>query len=299
MQIFKKNLHAFFKKGSLNKRCNKYFSVTFTKRMKRILFLLMIIFIGCNQSAKKSSLSRQLTNAKWIDLGHDFSEKTIYWPNNPTGFKLDTQFNGITPGGFYYSSNSFSSPEHGGTHLDAPVHFAKGKWSVDEIPAEQLIGETVVIDVTEKTKSNPDYQIILADIEQWEKQYDKIPNNAILLFRTGWSRYYSNTEKYLGTSEKGPEAVKKLHFPSIHPELAEWLIKNRKIKAVGIDCASVDYGQSADFKTHQLLYAQNIPGFENLTKLEQLPAKGSFIVALPMKIKGGTGAPLRIIACIE
>ena len=267
--------------------------------MKRISLILIIAFIGCNQPTKKTSLAAQLAKGKWIDLGHDFSEKTIYWPNNPTGFKLDTQFNGITAAGFYYSSNFFSSPEHGGTHLDAPVHFAKGKWSVDEIPTEQLIGEAVVIDVTEKTKSNPDYQITQEDIEKWEKQYDKIPSNAILLFRTGWSKFYSDAQKYLGTAEKGQEAVKKLHFPSIHPELAEWLTKNRKIKAVGIDCASVDYGQSVYFKTHQILYAQNIIGFENLTNLELLPQKGSYVIALPMKIKGGSGAPLRIIAWME
>lgn len=183
--------------------------------------------------------------------------------------------------------------------MDAPVHFAKGKWSVDEIPLEQLIGEAVVIDVSEKTKDNPDYQVSPADVEAWEKKYDKIPADVILLFRTGWSRFYPDAQKYLGTSEKGEEAVAKLHFPSILPMLAEWLIKNRKIKAVGIDCASVDYGQSLDFKTHQLLYAQNIPGLENLTNLEQLPAKGSFIIALPMKIKGGSGAPVRVIALIE
>jgi kynurenine formamidase len=267
--------------------------------MKRAAFLLLTILAGCAQPAEKPSLAALLAKGKYIDLSHDFSEKTIYWPNNPTGFKLDTQFNGITPAGFYYSSNAFASPEHGGTHLDAPVHFAKGKWSVDEIPLEQLVGEAVVIDVTEKTKDNADYQVNTADIQAWEKQHGNIPGDAILLFKTGWSRFYTDPAKYLGTAEKGQAATSKLHFPSIHPELAGWLLKNRKIKAVGIDCPSVDYGQSADFKTHQLLYAQNIPGFENLTKLEQLPVKGAYIIALPMKIKGGTGAPLRIIAWIE
>ena len=259
----------------------------------------MIAIISCNQPSKKLSVIEQLSEGKWIDLGHDFSEKTIYWPNNPTGFKLDTQFNGMTPAGYYYASNLFSSPEHGGTHLDAPVHFAKGKWSVDEIPVDQMIGEAVVMDVTDKTKNNPDYQVSPADLERWEEKNGKIPDSAILLFRTGWSQFYADPGKYLGTAEKGEEAVKKLHFPSIHPELAEWLIKNRKIKAVGVDCASVDYGQSVDFKTHQLLYGRNIPGFENLANLEQLPAKGSLVIALPMKIKGGTGAPLRIIAWIK
>ncbi|MES2430985.1 MAG: cyclase family protein [Bacteroidota bacterium] len=267
--------------------------------MKIIIFILIVLFTGCDQPTKRTSLAEQFAKGKCIDLSHDFSKETIYWPNNPTGFKLDTQFNGITARGFYYSSNAFSSPEHGGTHLDAPVHFAKGKWSVDEIPLQQLIGEAVVVDVADKTKNNADYQISSVDIEAWEKRHDQIPDDAILLFKTGWSKFYPDPEKYLGTAEKGQEAVSKLHFPSIHPTLAEWLVKNRKIKAVGIDCASVDYGQSVDFKTHQLLYAQNIVGFENLTNLDQLPAKGSFIIALPMKIKEGTGAPLRVIAWVE
>lgn len=267
--------------------------------MKNKWFAFVLVLTACTLPAKKHPLTEHLASGKWIDLSYDFSEKTIYWPNNSTGFKLDTQFNGLTSAGFYYSSNAFSSPEHGGTHLDAPVHFAKGKWSVDEIPLDQLAGEAVVIDVWNKTRTNADYQVSPGDAMAWEKLHGRIPDNAILLFRTGWGRYYPNAEKYLGTAEKGNEAVAKLHFPSIHPDLAKWLIMNRKIKAVGIDCASVDYGRSADFKTHQLLYAQNIPGFENLANLELLPVKGAFIMALPMKIKGGTGGPLRIVAWVR
>lgn len=263
----------------------------------KIIFILFVI-ISCNQPVKKTSLPEVLATGKWIDLSYDFSDKTIYWPNNPTGFRLDTQFNGMSPAGFYYSSNAFFTPEHGGTHLDAPVHFAKGKWSADEIPLEQLTGTAVVIDVTEKTKNNADYQILESDIVDWEKRHGKISDNAILLFRTGWGKFYPNAEKYLGTAEKGQEATSKLHFPSIHPDLAAWLIKNRKPKAVGVDTPSIDYGQSKDFMTHQLLYAENIPGFENLANLEQLPETGSYIIALPMKIKDGSGGPLRIIAWV-
>jgi kynurenine formamidase len=269
--------------------------------MKPIFFLLFsgCMMLGCKEGSQPATKASAAKPALWIDLSHEFSDKTIYWPNNPTGFKLDTQFNGITAGGFYYSSNAYCSPEHGGTHLDAPVHFAKGKWSVDEIPMEQMIGDAVVVDVTNKTKDNADYQVNVEDILAWEKQYGLLPDNIILLVKTGWSTYYDDVAKYLGTAEKGQEAVSKLHFPSIDPSLADWLVTNRKIKAIGVDCASVDYGQSKDFKTHQLLYAQNIPGFENLTNLEQLPATGIYLVALPMKIKGGSGAPLRVIARVQ
>jgi len=266
--------------------------------MKNILAILFVLAAACNQQAKEKSLPELLSGGNWIDLSYDFSDKTPYWPNNPTGFKLDTQFNGITPGGYYYASNSFCAPEHGGTHLDAPAHFAKGKWSAAEIPLQQLLGEAVVIDVSANVKDNADYQITVADVEAWEKQNGRIPNNAILLFKTGWGKYYPDANKYLGTAEKGQAAIAKLHFPSVHPDLAAWLIKNRKIKALGVDTPSVDYGQSNDFKTHQLLYAENILGFENVANLDKLPSKGAYIIALPMKIKDGTGAPLRIIAWV-
>ena len=146
---------------------------------------------------------------------------------------------------------------------------------------------------------NADYLISVADIESWEKKNNLIPGNAVLLFRTGYGTYYPDAKKYLGTDERGAEAVAKLHFPAIDPAAAEWLVKNRKIKSVGIDVASVDYGQSKDFRTHQVLYAQNIPGFENVANMDQLPVKGAYIFALPMKIKGGSGGPLRIIAWVK
>ena len=158
--------------------------------MKTRWIILLITIAACKQPGDKHTLSQQLSKGKWIDLSYDFSASTIYWPNNPAGFRLDTQFNGITAAGFYYSSNAFASPEHGGTHLDAPVHFAKGKWSADQIPLEQLTGEAVVIDVQEKTKANADYQVNPADVIAWEKQNGEIPGDAILLFRTGWGRFY-------------------------------------------------------------------------------------------------------------
>jgi len=265
----------------------------------RYLPFLFLFVAACNSRPQKQTLAQVLATGKWIDLSYDFSDKTIYWPNNPVGFKLDTQFNGITPGGFYYSSNAFFSPEHGGTHIDAPVHFAKNKWTTDQIPLEQLTGNAIVIDLSAKTKNDPDYQVSTEDVKEWEKENGEIPGGSILFFRTGWGPFYPDAEKYLGTAEKGEAAVASLHFPSIHPDLAAWLVKNRKIKAVGVDTPSIDYGQSKDFKTHQILYAENIPGFENLAHLEELPVKGAYIIALPMKIKNGTGGPLRIIAWVQ
>ncbi|KGO90630.1 cyclase family protein [Flavobacterium suncheonense] len=268
--------------------------------MKYFIFASLLLGLSsCVESEKKQTLSELLAAGKWIDLTYDFSETTIYWPNNPTGFQLKTQFNGMTAGGYFYASNEFYTPEHGGTHLDAPIHFAKGKWSADQIPLERLNGNAILIDIRAKAQNNADYQISISDVEAWEKNHGNIPEGSFVLFRTGWGKFYPDKAKYLGTAVKGEAAIPHLHFPGIDPVLATWLVKNRTIKAVGIDTPSIDYGQSKDFKTHQILCAENILGFENLANLQELPEIGIYLIALPMKIKDGTGGPLRIIAWVE
>src|SRR6266496_2052783 len=267
--------------------------------MKIVLACICLAAVSCNTATNNSSVEKLFAEGEWIDLSYSFSDSTLYWPNNPTGFKLDTQMNGITPGGFYYSSNAFSAPEHGGTHLDAPVHFAQGKLSADKVPLENLTGSAVVIDVSEKALKDRDYLISVADVEDWEKKNEKTVEGMIILFRTGYGQYYPDAKKYFGTDVKGADAIPLLHFPGIDPATGEWLTTKRKIKAVGLDTPSIDYGQSKDFKTHQVLLGKNIPAFENVANLDQLPAKGAYIVALPMKIKNGSGGPLRIIAWMK
>ena len=258
-----------------------------------------IVFSGCTSTSKEGQpLSGILSKGKWIDLTYDFSAQTLYWPNNPTVFKLDTVAEGNTAGGYYYSSYAFSAPEHGGTHLDAPVHFAAHGLSVDKLPVEKLTGDAVVIDVSANAMNNPDYLIDVNDITRWEAINGTIKENIIILFRTGYGQFYPDAKKYFGTDEKGTQAIPKLHFPGIDPKAAEWLVQ-RKIKAVGIDTPSMDYGQSKDFKTHQILLGASIPGFENIADLNLLPVKGAYIIALPMKIKNGSGGPLRIIAWVK
>jgi len=257
-----------------------------------------LIIAGCKQS-KNNTLEEVLSGGRWIDLTYSLSDSTLYWPNNPTGFRLDTQSNGITPAGFYYSSNSFSAPEHGGTHLDAPVHFAEGKQSADKVLLENLIGNAVVIDVSEKALKNRDYLVSIKDVQDWEVKNDSILQGSIVLLHTGYGQYYPDVKKYFGTTEKGTAGIAQLHFPGIDPATAEWLVTKRKIKALGLDTPSIDYGQSKDFKTHQTLLGKNIPAFENVANLDKLPAKGAYVVALPMKIKNGSGGPLRIVAWVN
>ncbi len=270
--------------------------------MKFVFTITMICFsaiLSCTTiSTKAQNLSQVLSQGKWIDLSYDFSNQTLYWPNNPTGFKLDTVAEGVTTGGYYYSSYAFSAPEHGGTHLDAPVHFAAHGLSADKIPLEKLMGDAVLIDVSAKTLGNRDYLISVNDITGWEAKNGKIKENTIVLFKTGYGQFYPDAEKYFGTAEKGAQAIPKLHFPGIDSTAAEWLVQH-KIKAVGIDTPSIDYGQSKNFKTHQILLGASIPAFENIANLNLLPVKGAYIVALPMKIKNGSGGPLRIIAWVK
>ena len=267
--------------------------------MKHLLFALVFIALfACNEQSQNTSLSAQLAKGKWIDLSYDLSAQTLYWPNNPTGFKLDTLAQGVTPAGFYYSTYSFSAPEHGGTHLDAPSHFAAHGISIDKISLQQLTGDAIVIDVSSKALSNRDYLISVNDITDWENKNDKIADSMIVFFKTGYGKFYPDAAQYFGTAEKGAAAIPLLHFPGIDPSTADWLVKH-KIKAVGIDTPSIDYGQSKDFKTHQILMGAGIPAFENVASINELPAKGAYIVALPMKIKNGSGGPLRLIAWVE
>lgn len=232
--------------------------------------------------------------AKVIDLTHRFDANTIYWPT-AKGFQWEKEIWGKTAGGYFYASAQFASAEHGGTHLDSPIHFAEGKATVEQLTVQQLIGPAVVIDISEACAKSADYLASPGDIAKWETAHGKIPVGAIVLFRTGWSAHWMNKKRYMGTDKPGDVAG--LHFPGIAPESAKVLLE-RRIRAVGIDTASIDYGQSKDFLVHRTLYAAGIYGLENVADLGKLPATGATLIALPMKIAGGTGAPVRIIAIL-
>ena len=230
-----------------------------------------------------------------VDLTHNYSSETIYWPTEE-GFKLDTQFDGMTEKGYYYSAKKFSAPEHGGTHIDAPIHFAENGKTVDQIPLEQLFGKAIVIDVSQDALENRDYQVSVQDFSIWESSHDLIPDGAIVLLYTGYGKYWPDRLKYLGTDKTGTKALVDLRFPGLHPVAAKWLVENRKINAIGIDTQSIDYGKSEFFETHRILCKKSIPFFENVANLDKLPSNGTFVIALPMKIKDGSGAPLRLVA---
>src|SRR6267378_2139484 len=217
-----------------------------TSAEARFVNRLCVLLVAVGACARPS-LTDQFARATWVDLTYPFDSSTIYWPTAKP-FRLEVVSAERTAAGYYYAANNFAAAEHGGTHLDAPVHFAEGMLSIDQI-------------------------------------------------RTGWGSRWPDRARYLGTTKTGPAAVAELHFPGIHPDAARWLVTH-KVRAVGIDTPSIDYGQSTTFDTHQTLFAANIPAFENVAHLSAVPATGAFVIALPMKIRGGSGGPLRIVAVL-
>ncbi len=251
-----------------------------------VLFLTLTVgFMG--------SLSGAHAESKLIDLTHSFDQHTIYWPTSKS-FRLAPVHKGPTSQGFWYEANNFEAAEHGGTHLDAPVHFAQGQWTVDQIPLSSLIAPGVLVDISTKAKDHPDTLISRQDMLEWEQDNGRLPKVVIVLVSTGWEAFCPDKKKYLGSDQPGETAD--LHFPGFSEAAARFLTRERNVAAVGLDTASLDYGQSKVFKAHQVFGAANVPGFENLVQLDALPAKGFRVIALPMKIGGGSGAPLRIVA---
>ena len=235
-----------------------------------------------------------LDESKLLDLTHPFDEHAIYWPTaQPFEWKKESW--GMSPGGYWYTAGRYAASEHGGTHLDSPIHFAQDRAAVDELTVQRLVGPAFVIDVSAAAAKNPDYLLSPPDIAAFEKQHGRIPAGAIVLVRTGWAKFWPDKKRYLGTDAPGDTA--NLRFPGISREAAEVLV-TRKVDAVGLDTASLDYGRSKDFIAHRVLNEANIFGLENVAHLDKLPATGATVIALPMLIKGGTGAPVRIIAIL-
>ena len=266
------------------------------RRFTALAALLTVSLVACRPAAPDHAAVFDGTGGQWVDLTHAFSSSTIYWPTDTAGFGLEEHAYGPTEGGWFYASYAFSSAEHGGTHLDAPIHFAEGRQTNDQIPLTSLVGPAAVVDVS--AHATADYLVTVDDLTAWEAEHGELPTGGILLLRTGWGARWSDRASYLGTELTGAEAVPHLHFPGLDPEAAQWLVDNRDVAALGIDTPSIDYGQSADFRSHVILYDTNVVGFENVANLELLPEAGAFVVALPMKIEGGSGGPLRIVGFV-
>ena len=261
-----------------------------------VLFAFVVVAgLAWHQASAWSSVQQlDLTGRKMVDLTHSYGPSTLYWPTSPTKFQHEKLSYGPTPGGWFYSAYSLCTPEHGGTHLDAPVHFGEGKWAANQIPLERLIAPAVVIDVTAASGKNRDYLLSRADVEQFEKQHGRIAAGTIVLMRTGWSRHWPEAKAYLGDDTPGDAS--KLSFPGYGEEAGRLLVEGRQVAGLGIDTASIDYGRSQDFVVHRIAAARNVFNLENLANLDKLPPRGVTVIALPMKIENGSGGPLRAVA---
>ena len=257
--------------------------------LPRMLCLGLLLFLPA------APAGAEIDEAKLVDLTYALDEHNVFWPSNKP-FTWEKSSWGRSAQGYWYTSGEFAMSEHGGTHIDAPIHFAEGKQTVDEIPLQRLIAPAVVIDVRAAVADNRDYRLSRQDLETWETRHGPIQRGALVMMLTGWGQGWPDKSRYLGSAT--PSDPTTLHFPGFSKEAAEFLVNERHIEGIGIDTPSIDYGPSQDFIVHRIINGANCYGLENVANLEKVPPKGAIVMALPIKIKGGTGGPVRIIAIL-
>lgn len=256
--------------------------------MRRITFVLLL------SAAPGFGQALKIDPAKLVDLTYAFDEKTIYWPTAKP-FQWHKDVWGNRADGKWYSSATFTTSEHGGTHLDSPIHFSQGGTTLEQIPVSRFVGPARVIDISRNCAADRNYELSPADIGAYEKTHGALGASDIVLIRTGWGRFWPDRKLYLGDDTPGDAS--RLSFPGIGAAAAR-ILASRHVSGVGIDTASLDFGRSTDFPAHRILNEANIFGLENVAHLERLPAHGATVFALPVKVTGGTGGPVRIIAIL-
>src|SRR5262245_21635830 len=257
--------------------------------MKRLAWVVVLIGV-----ATLRANAVDIDPKKVVDLTYDFGPATVYWPTGKH-FVLEEVFKGES-GGHWYEANNICAAEHGGTHMDSPAHFARGHATTDQVPVTSGIGPLVRVDVSAQAAKDADYRLSPDDLRAWEAKYGRIPRGAIVVMYSGWGARWPDLKRYLGTDVAGDTTH--LHFPGFSKEAAEFLVGERDINAIGVDTASIDHGPAQDFIVHQTTTGANKPAFENLAHLDRVPPSGATLVALPMKIEGGSGGPLRAIALL-
>jgi kynurenine formamidase len=236
-----------------------------------------------------------------VDLTQPLSPQTPLlplppqWPNTPA-FRIweISRYDERGPAWYW---NGFETGEHTGTHFDAPIHWITGKDlpdnSVDTIPARKFIGPACVLDVTAEAAADPDFLLTVPRIERWESEHGRIPAGAWFLLRTGWSRR-AGPREYINLREDGP------HTPGFVKECSEFLAHERDVLGVGVETVGTDAGRAATFDppfpNHCIMHGSGRFGLAGLCNLDQLPATGAVVIAAPLKIVGGSGSPLRVIA---
>ena len=225
-----------------------------------------------------------------LDLTHTMSETSPTWEGTEQ-FRARRTANYEQQG---YYSRDLVLPEHFGTHIDAPAHFARGLWTVDQIPAERLVRPLAVINVSEKAAHNPDYQVTVEDIAKWEDVHGHIPAGAVVVMRSGWGDRWNNRQAFRNADARGV-----LHFPGFSLEAAQFLVDARFIVGLGTDTMSVDAGGSSHYPVHQYCSSRSVYHLENVANLEITPESGATLIVAPSKFEKGSGAPARLLAMLK
>ncbi len=231
-----------------------------------------------------------LARVTMVDLTHELAADATAWPGSREPFRMDTIVASPTAAMFRLTLN-----EHFATHLDAPRHGSGTGWTNERIPLDHLIAPLVVIDVKAQTARDRDYALLPADIEAHERQFGRIRRGSIVLLRTGWANHWHNPAMYFGADTTVRPSV--LHFPSFGVEAVQLLV-SRGVAMLGVDSPSTDIGKAPKFLVHGILGAANVPALENLANCDALPRTGAVLMALPIKTRGGSGGPVRVVALI-
>jgi kynurenine formamidase len=255
--------------------------------------------IGCSLALallliaqRKPGMSDQNIYRSVIDLTHNLNDHSPNWEGSAQSPFQAKELGNIDRDGYF--SRSFSTQEHYGTHLDAPAHFARGMWTVDQIPVERLVRPLVVIDVRTKARSNVDYEVSVQDIADWESAHGEIPSGAVVLAYTGWDERWNSPKEYRNVgSDHLP------HFPGYGLETAKFLVKTRSVVGLGIDTMSVDKGDSTTYPVHQFTSKESVYHLENVANLGLVPPAGATVVVAPIKLEGGSGGPARVLALVK
>lgn len=258
------------------------------------LSLSVALVSGCNPEPPTStdSLTRLFAGELTVvDMTYPLSGEIPFWPRpggNP--FQHDT-LSAHADGA--PSMAAFYTPEHHGTHLDAPVHGGQGLASVDQLTTGDLWGPAVVVDVSAAAALDRDYGASVEDLVDWEARHGAIPNGSVVLIRTGWGERWPDQSRYMEVDEQG-----QLHFPALSPPAATFLVEERSILGVGVDTPSVDPGAADGFPVHGIVNGSGLYHLENVANLDQLPEAGAYVIVAPIKIEGGSGGPVRIFGVI-
>jgi len=240
----------------------------------------------------KSAMSEPDGYREVLDLTHPLNEHSPNWEGTKESPFQAKELENIEHDGYY--SRVFTTQEHYGTHLDAPAHFAKGMWTVDQIPPERLVRPLAVLDVRARAEGNADYEVSMQDVADWEASHGQIPTGAVVMAYTGWdSRWNSQVEFCNMGSDK------LMHFPGFALETVKFLVKTREVVGLGIDTMSVDVGASSTYPVHQFTSKESVYHLENVANLAQAPASGATVVVAPIKLEDGSGGPVRIFALVK